>query len=605
MKKSTKWLLGLGLGAGALLLLTRDRGSSELSQTLDSMCPPDPTDPRALTRAISRYLGELIAAEEFMDAQRMSRALIGTHPEAKELQREGRFFRERLSQARTSVLKADRQAREPYEPNYRRFVRWWNTIKAENQLLYALEGAESFRKAGPPPNQMSQEQRKDLGTYAEILGQRFGVMERQLPGSYKEYEDRVLAFLEWAFGDVSRIEQYQAYRRGLIRAEGLINKSLKGSIAFGGAERFGEVDVCASEAAEQLVSELEGEREIALALLPERAKSHDPSYRDIVANNLRLALEAAEAMRSMMEQNPYGMREGSYFPWNEKECDDLTLTRSNQILESALERYKGSRERLAQTLISRAEKFEEWFSSGIDLQGEDLSSLQGVPDLQEAEWLQISGTQITDLSPLSCSVKLTSLRANDIPELSDLTPLESVKKLEVLAVNETHVEDLSPLRRLAMLRHLEIMDTRVSDLGPLEDLLRMKRLLAGDNPDIDSIEAMAIMSNLVHLDISDSYVEDIDVLSSKSKLLQLDLSNTGVSDADDVAAIESLQWLSLENTPITDLTPLYKLEDLHHVNVTGTSTSPEERQALWRHVRALVRSRLPTFENQEGPDESL
>ena len=59
--------------------------------------------------------------------------------------------------------------------------------------------------------------------------------------------------------------------------------------------------------------------------------------------------------------------------------------------------------------------------------------------LSKLEWLDISDTNMTSLAPL-VDCPLRSLCACDVP-IADVKPIESCKKLRVLAITNTHVSD--------------------------------------------------------------------------------------------------------------------------------------------------------------------
>lgn len=104
----------------------------------------------------------------------------------------------------------------------------------------------------------------------------------------------------------------------------------------------------------------------------------------------------------------------------------------------------------------------------IDLAGgpnstlSDLSPLQGL----KLTGLNIGGTQVTDLTPLS-EMPLTFLHGDGIPA-SDLTPLQRLK-LEDLHISGTKVAELSPLKEMP-LKRLMIRDSEVTDLTPLQGM---------------------------------------------------------------------------------------------------------------------------------------
>ena len=81
--------------------------------------------------------------------------------------------------------------------------------------------------------------------------------------------------------------------------------------------------------------------------------------------------------------------------------------------------------------------------------------------------LNLSGTRITDLSPLK-QLPLTHLCLQGCFEIADFSPLKDMG-LTWLNLCRTNVTDLSWLRTLPLF-HLKLYRTRTSDLSPLSDL---------------------------------------------------------------------------------------------------------------------------------------
>jgi formylglycine-generating enzyme required for sulfatase activity/S1-C subfamily serine protease len=98
--------------------------------------------------------------------------------------------------------------------------------------------------------------------------------------------------------------------------------------------------------------------------------------------------------------------------------------------------------------------------------------------------LSLSGTEVTDLSPLA---SLTSLQLLDLSGTgaADLAPLASLTNLRYLALRGTRVVDVMPLADLTSLRALDLRDTQVADVSPLS--LGGLQLLGPsvDAPDMD------------------------------------------------------------------------------------------------------------------------
>lgn len=97
---------------------------------------------------------------------------------------------------------------------------------------------------------------------------------------------------------------------------------------------------------------------------------------------------------------------------------------------------------------------------------------EGIAGLTGLTKLSLSGTQVSDLSPLETLIRLTLLSLTGT-KASDLSPLEKLTGLTELWVDETQVSDLSPLRALTGLTELWLDGIPATDLRPLCKLTRL------------------------------------------------------------------------------------------------------------------------------------
>ena len=132
--------------------------------------------------------------------------------------------------------------------------------------------------------------------------------------------------------------------------------------------------------------------------------------------------------------------------------------------------------------------------------------------MERLEDLDLSGSGIADLSPLTKSTNLRRLWLSSNRDISDVTPL----------------------RRLTALRELRLKSTNVSDISPLSRLTELRMLLISGTP-LDDISAVAGMKNLWSINLSRTQVRDLEPLRG------LPLSR-----------------VHLRGTPATDLSPIRK-----------------------------------------------
>ena len=173
--------------------------------------------------------------------------------------------------------------------------------------------------------------------------------------------------------------------------------------------------------------------------------------------------------------------------------------------------------------------------------------LSGMTRLQS---LDLSYTQVSDLTPLAGLSGLQTLKLTQCWDVSDLRPLSDLSGLRSLILNRTQVSDLAPLSGLSGLQTLYLDDTQVSDLAPLSGLSGLQRLY-----------------------LDNTQVSDLAPLSGLSGLQRLSLDGTQVSDLANLSEVSGLQRLNLIRTPVSDLAPLSGLSGLQRLDLRGTQVT--------------------------------
>ena len=131
------------------------------------------------------------------------------------------------------------------------------------------------------------------------------------------------------------------------------------------------------------------------------------------------------------------------------------------------------------------------------------------------------------------------------------------ERVRFVIIYSTQVSDLSHLAELKKLEYLELYDTQVSDLSPLAELM--------------SLEALCLES---------TNVSDLSPLAALKNLEFLDLRDTQVNDLSPLAGLKNLEMLYLKNTQVSDLSPLCELKNLEFLSLSGTQVSREQVEEL-------------------------
>ena len=126
---------------------------------------------------------------------------------------------------------------------------------------------------------------------------------------------------------------------------------------------------------------------------------------------------------------------------------------------------------------------------------------------------------VRSLKGLEYAVNLKVL-VIDRSQVSDLTPLAGLEKLESLSIVKSEVLDLTPLVGLENLRVLKLYDNRISDITPLTGLVNLERLELHDNQ-ISDLTPLTGLVNLEVLQLHYNQISDITPIRSLTKLERL------------------------------------------------------------------------------------
>ena len=109
------------------------------------------------------------------------------------------------------------------------------------------------------------------------------------------------------------------------------------------------------------------------------------------------------------------------------------------------------------------------YLSILDLNGNPLWSVVPLESSKQLTWLNISGSLVSNLTPLKGLTKLESLQISYIPGLETIEPIASLSNLKELQMKNVLV-DLSPIASLKNLTTLYLTDGYDGDLSALKEI---------------------------------------------------------------------------------------------------------------------------------------
>ena len=202
------------------------------------------------------------------------------------------------------------------------------------------------------------------------------------------------------------------------------------------------------------------------------------------------------------------------------------------------------------------------------LNGADVGkSIDFSNGFSELEQLQI----ITFTKKFSGIESLTSLKRLTLPmnpELTELPDLTRMTELEVLDISGTSVSDLSPISECKKLRELYIYDTDINDISVLTPMNELEILNAAQHHDHSK----------------ENLLSDISALANKPKLREIDLYGTDISDLTPLSDCTALEKAELSYTPINSPAPLMnclKLYDVGMYNCDEITDSQRDEFYKW------------------------
>ncbi|GMQ29547.1 leucine-rich repeat domain-containing protein [Algoriphagus confluentis] len=235
------------------------------------------------------------------------------------------------------------------------------------------------------------------------------------------------------------------------------------------------------------------------------------------------------------------------------------------------------------TKVSRDEELTAWwksldlpwknyFASRFNFSLQDSMELDMLYRLVSIDTLNISGRRdIQHLRPLA---ELRDLKVVDISQtqIRDLSAISNVTFLENLDISNTPTRDIQFIKYADRLQTLNISNTQVDSIGELLNLKNLKTLRAEGAP-ISSFAVLNEFKNLEHLYLSNSGFNNPENIKGLTSLKTLDLSQNYMVNFSSLASLTSLQNLNLAQTNIQDLNPLREFENLETLDITATSVS--------------------------------
>ena len=186
------------------------------------------------------------------------------------------------------------------------------------------------------------------------------------------------------------------------------------------------------------------------------------------------------------------------------------------------------------------------------------------PDMRKLNSLDVTETNVMDLTGLEYATHLIELKIGHNPQLSDLTPIAKLIGLNYLDAGRCNVSDITALADLKNLNFLQLNRNYITDLTPLANLTQLTALRVEDNR-ITDLTPLANLTQLSRLEAQNNQIGDITPLANLTQLTNLYLQTNRIVDVSPLASLQALERLEIERNLITDHSPLDALSLTHFV----------------------------------------
>lgn len=192
----------------------------------------------------------------------------------------------------------------------------------------------------------------------------------------------------------------------------------------------------------------------------------------------------------------------------------------------------------------RAEVFEKRFNQE-PLKAEDVKNISRVMG---------RGKGIKNLAGLEhcTALMLIDLDGN---EISDLSPISKLSKLQSVTLSGNKINDIAPLKELTAMQLLDLSRNEVADLSPITAMKNLRTLYVANNK-LSSLAPIAELTKIWSLDASANQLTDLTPVSGLSWLTMLDLRQNQIKSLDPISPLRELDFLLLTGNQVEDLSPL-------------------------------------------------
>lgn len=221
----------------------------------------------------------------------------------------------------------------------------------------------------------------------------------------------------------------------------------------------------------------------------------------------------------------------------------------------------------------------------LDASGYEISTLDGIEQLENVQELDLSHNEIQDVSSLAQLEELDSLYLHN-NNITQVFPIRYLTNLSELSLSANQISDVASLSDMNNLKTLRLNSNEIEDLEPIRELKNLEHLYVNDNF-LTSLDSVASLTSLKSLWADHNMITSVEPITSLNALTSLHLQANMIEDIDSLSNLHRMQSLWLQQNDIEDLSPLLELSNLAELYVQKNRIALQPGSATMNFLEAI------------------
>lgn len=213
----------------------------------------------------------------------------------------------------------------------------------------------------------------------------------------------------------------------------------------------------------------------------------------------------------------------------------------------------------------------------LNLANNSLRDLSAINSMTELKELNLHRNAVNDLSALAGCTNIEVLDISSNPQISSIEPLMAYANLYRLDITDNNLSDISPLSQTVKLKEIKAPNNALESIDALQNCPELTYIDISNNA-ITDLSPLTSLLNITYLNFSANKVSRLPAWSTDIKLVTIDGSSNLISDLTPLAGLENLNIIIMNNN--SDISMIEMLTACHNlVEVRVEHTGVTEAQA--------------------------